>query len=111
MSARQERILQEARDPEVALLLLDIVLGYGAHSDPAGALAPTLVEAKRIAEADGRQLSVVASICGTERDPQGFAIQERTLQEAGVLLAPSNAAAARLAAAIADDGRRRADPM
>jgi len=110
MAARQERILQEARDPEAALLLLDIVLGYGAHNDPAGALAPTLVEAKRMAEAAGRQLSIVASICGTERDPQGFASQERALQEAGVLLAPSNAAAARLAAAIADDGRRRADP-
>src|SRR5205823_10945925 len=70
MSLRAERILVEAKDPQVAVLLLDIVLGYGAHPDPVGALAPAIRQAKAIAEKDGRTLSVVASICGTYRDPQ-----------------------------------------
>jgi FdrA protein len=100
MSARAERILLEAADPEVAVLLLDVVLGYGAHPDPAGALAPAIAEAKSRAQAEGRALAVVASICGTKSDPQGFDAQRRKLEEAGVILAGSNAAAARVAGAI-----------
>ncbi|HUS17735.1 MAG TPA: acyl-CoA synthetase FdrA [Chloroflexia bacterium] len=99
LTARAERLVAEAEDPTVAVLLLDVVLGYGAHPDPAGGLGPAIREAR--ARAGGRPLAVVASICGTDADPQRLSEQRNTLRAAGVILAPSNAAAARLAAAIA----------
>jgi hypothetical protein len=98
---RRERILQEAADPEVAVILLDVVLGYGAHPDPARELASTLLEAKAQARAAGRGLALVGSVCGTAGDPQDLPRQEAVLQAAGVLLADSNAQAVRLAARIA----------
>lgn len=99
-SARRERILAEAADPGVAVLVLDVVLGFGSHPDMAGALVPTLVEARRRAEAAGRYLAVVAHVCGTRGDPQALAEQEAKLRAAGALVAPSNAVAAKLAAAV-----------
>lgn len=102
---RQRRMLQEASDPEIAVLLLDIVLGYGADLDPAGALAPTVKGAKEIAERDGRYLPVVASVCGTPQDPQNLTSQEEKLREVGVIVMPSNAQAARMAALIASRGK------
>jgi FdrA protein len=98
---RKERILQEAADPEVAVILFDVVLGYGAHPDPAPELAAALEQARALAGAAGRQLAFVGSVCGTAGDPQVLARQEAVLREAGVLLAESNAQAVRLAAAIA----------
>jgi hypothetical protein len=102
---RQERLLKEASDPETAVILLDIVLGYGSHPDPAGEIAPTIRQAKEIAKKDGRYLSVVASICGTRGDPQNLVEQERKLRGVGVVLMPSNAQAARMAALIATRGK------
>jgi FdrA protein len=92
---RIERIAEEAADREVAVLLLDVVLGDGAHPDPAGALAPALEEAVK------RGIAVVASVCGTDADPQSRSKQIAKLEQAGVRVAESNAQAARLAAAIA----------
>jgi FdrA protein len=92
---RIERIAAEAADREVAVLLLDVVLGDGAHPDPAGALAPALKTAVK------RGLAVISSVCGTEADPQVRSRQVKRLKETGVLVAESNAQAARLAAAIA----------
>ena len=104
-SLRQERLLAEAGDPAVAVVLLDVVLGYGAHPDMAGALAPTIAEARRRAEAAGRHLPVVAHVCGTEADPQRLSEQEAKLHAAGALLAPSNVTAALLAGVIAGGER------
>jgi FdrA protein len=98
---RAERLLAEADDPETAVLLLDVILGYGAHGDPAGALAPVLAAARARAAAAGRYLPVVVSICGTEGDPQGLRQQDAALRAAGALVYPTNAQAARAAAAIA----------
>src|SRR5262249_33353881 len=98
---RQERLLKEAEDPEVAVILLDVVIGYGAHDDPAGALAEAIRAARSRAAAGGRYLAVVAHVWGTAQDPQGLERQERALREAGALVLPTNAQAARLAAAIA----------
>jgi FdrA protein len=97
---RRERLLAEAADPEVAAILVDVVLGYGAHPDPAGALAEAIAEA-------GRRVAVVGFVCGTESDPQQRSRQERKLAEAGAILAPSSTAAARLALrfALAAEGR------
>jgi succinyl-CoA synthetase alpha subunit len=98
---RNERLLQEAGDPEVAVLLLDVVLGYGSHPDPAAEMVPAIRKAQALARKKGRALAVVGFVCGTGDDPQGLERQETALREAGVLLAASNARAVRLAAAIA----------
>ena len=98
---RNERILLEAADPEVAVILLDAVLGYGAHDDPAGALTPVIQEAQQTAERARRSLSFVASVCGTPDDPQNASQQERRFEEAGVVLGSSNAEAVRIALELA----------
>jgi hypothetical protein len=97
---RQERLLKEADDPTTAVILLDVVIGYGSHSNPAGALAETIGAAKAKAAEEGRYLAVVAHVCGTDQDPQGLERQEDLLRQAGVLVLPTNAQAARVAAAI-----------
>ncbi|HET6780881.1 MAG TPA: protein FdrA, partial [bacterium] len=101
-SLRLERILKEAEDPETAVILLDVVLGYGAHPDPANELALIIRKAKQTARAQGRWLSVVLSVCGTEEDPQGYNDQVSALVEVGVVVMPSNAQAVRMAGLIAE---------
>ncbi len=96
---RNERILKEAADPEVAVILLDVVLGYGSHPDPASEIAPIIQQARKVVAESGRRLLFVGSVCGTLADPQNLTRQETALREAGVLLADSNAQAVRLAAA------------
>ena len=97
---RIRRLMQEAADPEVAVILLDVVLGYGAHPDPASELGPAIRQARERAASEGRELLVVASVTGTEDDPQGLSRQVRALEEAGAVVCGCNAAAARLAAFI-----------
>ena len=101
-TVRREWIVREASDPTTAVILLDLVLGYGAHIDPAGELAPAIGTAR----ASG--IAVVASVCGTEADAQGSTRQAEALRRAGVIVMPSNAQAARLAARIA--ARAAGDP-
>lgn len=96
-AARAERLAAEAADPAVGVLLLDVVLGFASHPDPAGVLAPVIRDALRARPT----LAVVAYVCGTDADPQGRARQEEALRGAGARVAPTNAAAARLAAALA----------
>jgi hypothetical protein len=98
---RAEWIAREANDPATAVLLLDVVLGYGAHADPASDLAAAVIGARRVAVTAGRGLPVVASVTGTEQDPQIRSRQVAALRQAGVLVMDSNAQAARLAALIA----------
>jgi FdrA protein len=93
---RSRRLLQEARDPEVAVILLDVVLGYGAHPDPASELVKAVEEAQRLAGGEGRELLIVASVTGTEDDPQSLSRTTSTLERAGVTVCDSNSAAARL---------------
>lgn len=99
-SQRRERILAEAQDPEVAVLLLDFVLGFNVSSDPAGELLPAIARAKEEAGKRGGHLCVVASVCGTEEDPQVFTKQVRRLDEAGVVVYPSNAQSAQFCATL-----------
>ncbi len=99
-SVRIARIAQEADDAATAVIVLDVVLGYGSHADPAGALAPAIRDAQARAARAGRTLPVVAFVCGTEEDPQRRSAQEATLRDAGALLSSNSAAAARLAGAI-----------
>ena len=104
---RTERILAEAADPEIALLLVDLVLGYGSHPDPAGALVPALAEARRMKEVGGGYLPVVASVVGTPGDVQGYAAQRRKLEEAGCLVMDSNYQASLLTLRILETAGRR----
>lgn len=97
---RNRRILREAQDPETAIIFLDIVLGYGAHPDPAGAAVEAIREAQAWLENERREVLFIASVCGTEGDPQNVNAQEAKLREAGVLVLESNAAATRLAGYI-----------
>jgi succinyl-CoA synthetase alpha subunit len=97
---RIRRLLQEANDPETAVIMLDVVLGYGAHPDPASELAPAVYKARQIRANAGGELQVVASVTGTEGDPQGLSRQVDLLEQAGVIVCESNAAAARLVAEI-----------
>ena len=101
---RAERMQKEAADPEVAVILFDVVLGYGAHPDPVAELVPAIRSAQAKAAAGGRQVAFVGSVCGTAADPQNLARQEAALREAGVALADSNAQAVRIAARIAAPG-------
>jgi len=101
-SLRAERFRREAADPETGVVLLDVVLGYGAHPDPAGELAP-LVERALAARPDG--LSVVVALCGAAGDPQGLDRQAAALRAAGAVVTRSSAHAARLALAAAGLGR------
>ena len=86
----------QAREPDVAVVLLDVVLGHGSHADPAGELAPVLTE---IMAGDGPR--VVAYVLGSSGDPQDYQGQRATLEAAGCLVTETAARAAYLAAAIA----------
>ena len=99
-SIRNERLAAVFDDPRNAVLLLDVVLGYGSDPDPAGALAPGITAGLAEWHATGRDLAVVASVCGTEDDPQSLSTQTLTLERAGVTVMPSNAAAVRHALRI-----------
>jgi succinyl-CoA synthetase alpha subunit len=93
---RIRRLLQEARDPQVAAIMLDVVIGYGAHPDPAVELGDAVEDAQELARHKGRELLVVASVTGTEGDPQRLSQTVLTLTQKGVIVCNSNAAAARL---------------
>ena len=97
-TVRCELIRAAGSDPSVGVLLLDLVLGDGAHPDPAHEIVEAVAEAR--AGRGGLPLSVVASVCGTRRDPQGMARQEETLRRAGVEVRPSAALAAAQAAEL-----------
>lgn len=96
-STRTERLEREIDDAETAVWLLDCVLGYGSHPDPAGAMAPVIAAARRRAADRGGNLAVIASITGTPGDPQNRAVQQQTLEAAGATVMPSNYQAAMLA--------------
>jgi FdrA protein len=95
-TVRREWIAREADDSATAVILLDVVLGYSAHPDPAGELLPAIAAARE------QGVAVVASVCGTEGDAQGLSRQTDALRRAGVIVMPSNAQAARIAARITE---------
>ncbi|MGD8466686.1 MAG: acyl-CoA synthetase FdrA [Anaerolineae bacterium] len=94
---RIRRLHQEAEDPEVAVILLDVVLGYGAHPDPASELAPAVADAKAKAEQTDRTVEVVAVVVGTDEDPQDMATQIEQMEEAGARVHSSHDEAIRYA--------------
>jgi FdrA protein len=95
--ARIEAIRREGSDSRTAVVLIDVVLGHGAHPDPASVLSLACEEIAR--RPDGP--AVVAYVLGTDADPQDLGRQRAQLEDAGCLLAPTGARAALMAAAIA----------
>ena len=92
---RLRQLQKEAEDPVTAVILLDVVLGFGAHPNPAGEIAPAIIKARKTAEKAGRYLEVVVVVVGTEEDPQGLESQIDQLKEAGVRVETSNLSAVR----------------
>jgi FdrA protein len=87
---RIRRLLEEANDPQVAVIMLDVVLGYGSHPDPVSELAPAIAKAKEIAQKAGRYLEVVAVVTGTDEDPQNLNSQIQGLKDVGTWVNTSN---------------------
>jgi FdrA protein len=96
---RLQYLARAAEDPETAVILLDIVLGYCAQQNPASVYSPAIAQAREKARAAGRAIPVIVSLCGTEGDPQRLSMQRTALEAAGALVYESNEVAA-LAAAL-----------
>lgn len=92
---RNQAFLKFSNDPKAAIFLFDIVLGYGSHADPAGNLLPIIAEINQ-----RRKIIFIASVCGSENDPQCYSSQVNKLQSAGVIIAPTNAIAAQMASLL-----------
>lgn len=99
---RISRLLEEANDHSVAVIQMDVVLGYGAHTDPASELSPAIEKAKGIADQNERSLIVLLSITGTDDDPQNLGYQQDAFERVGAIVFDSNAAASWLAAMIVE---------
>jgi len=99
-SLRLDRIVVEGDDPTCAVMLLDLVLGFGSHPDPADELAAAIASARKAAASDGRELPVVVSLIGVENDPQGLTRCAETLQASGASVFVSNARATRHALSL-----------
>ena len=95
-----DRMIQEAHDPEVGVILFDLLYGHAIHADPVGAIEDALKEIRRIEAEEKRHICMIASLCGTDIEPQNVADQARRLNEYGVILEQSNAKAALLAGLI-----------
>ena len=107
---RIRRLLEEANDPSVAVIMLDVVIGYGSHPNPASELAPAIVKARALAEKQGRYLEVVAVVTGTDEDPQNFHEQIELLKDAGAWVSPSNEDVVRYAGRILQGLEQSAAP-
>jgi FdrA protein len=99
-SLRDARIRDEVADPSTAVVLFDVVLGYGASADPTAGLLGVIGAAKAKASAAGRTVAFVGYVCGTDLDPQDRGKVVANLKAAGVLVASSDAEAATWSAAI-----------
>lgn len=100
-AARAERIAKEGKDPKTAVILMDCVIGYGSHADPAGACVEAIRVAKASATKNGGYMPIIASVTGSSADPQNKAAQVATLEAEGVIVLPSNYRAALVAIEIA----------
>ena len=96
-TTRVEAVKNFKRLEDVAVVLLDNVIGYGSNTDMAGSLGPAIMEVNEYYKDSGREIVFLASVCGTEMDKQVYSQQVRILEESGVLVLDSNASAAKLA--------------
>ncbi len=102
-TTRLRYLERAAQDSETAVILLDMVLGFCSHPDPASVYAPIILRLRDEAKAAGRVLPVIISLCGTEGDPQRLSRQRAALEAAGALVFESNEAAVFAAASLVID--------
>ena len=95
---RGQRLEEDMRDPTCRVIMMDIVLGFGADPVPASKFA-AIINRVRKDLPDGGPI-IVCSVCGTDADPQSCAQQEKTLEDAGCFVFPTNAQAAKAVARI-----------
>ncbi|WGY04214.1 acyl-CoA synthetase FdrA [Nocardioides sp. QY071] len=89
-SLRLQRLVQEADDPEVGVIAMDFILGFGSHEDPVGVTIPAIEEAKAKAAARGQHLEILGYVLGTDLDTPAIADQVAQLEAAGVTIASSS---------------------
>lgn len=94
---RIKKIHEAVEDESTGIILLDVVLGYGAHPDMANALRPAIEDALATAKEQNRELYIIGTVVGTKYDPQDYDKAVQTLKEAGVYVETSNARAIRVA--------------
>lgn len=87
---RISRLLQEARDPQVGVIAMDFVLGYGSHADPVGVMIEAIKEAKALAAREDRHLEILGYVLGTDLDTPSLEQQCQMLTDAGVIWASSS---------------------
>ncbi|HLR21585.1 MAG TPA: acyl-CoA synthetase FdrA [Tissierellaceae bacterium] len=97
---RAEHMKKAMEDESTSVILFDLVLGYGSHDDMASALAPSIESLREQAEKENREVHFVTTICGTERDPQGYEQQKQIMEDAGVIVCQTNNAAVEKALAL-----------
>lgn len=86
---RSQAIIDQAKDPSVAVIALDFELGFGANEDPVGSMLPSIIEAQKIAKKEQRSLIFVAYLLGTDLDSQNKKAQQIALENAGIIVTDS----------------------
>lgn len=99
---RMRRLLEEIKDPDVGVILMDIVLGYGANTDPASEIVPVLNNAKSLLEKEQREVLFIGYILGTDDDLQNYTYQKERLEKAGMIIPETNFESALLAGLIVE---------
>ena len=105
-SLRDARIRQEVDDPATAVVLFDVVLGYGSSLEPVAGLLGVIGTSRAAAKAAGRNVLFICNVCGTDTDPQSRKDIVAGLQAANVLVASSNAEAATWSAMVIAERRK-----
>ena len=103
-SSRIERLLKEADDPEVGVIILDFVIGYGSHEDPVGVTLPAIINAKQKAAARGQHLEILGYVLGTDLDTPKLSEQLDKLASAGVTISSSSQNTGLLASGFVSKG-------
>lgn len=101
-SLRRERLLQEAADPEVAVIIADVEIGYGSSDTAGQILADEVKEAREALAESGRTIGFFANICGSHNDYQGYEEQKNILEAAGITVFDTNEQCARAAVAVVE---------
>jgi hypothetical protein len=83
-------------DEKTAVILVDVVLGFGSYNDPAGAVAGSVHEIRQRLSTQEKDVVVIGSVCGTDLDSQDLTKSIATLEAEGIIVLPSNAQAVRL---------------
>lgn len=100
---REKEFMKEIEKDDVAVIIMDIVIGYGTHKDPAGVFAKRIKEAKEMLAQKGKHVPIICYICGTDEDPQNWTMQKTKLEEAGAIVVNTNAKASKLAGMIINE--------